>query len=175
MTRHSAAKASDRPRGMGLLGGSAGATSGGATSGGAASGGSELRDLRRLFRDKGATPDLLDAVGSVLVEWMADRLESHIAGILLDQGLQATGRFSPGYCDWEIQDGQKEIFRCLTPETLGVECTSSGMMVPRKSISACMLGAQEVANRYPCVFCARSDCEYRREDAGDSQDCKRSA
>jgi len=48
------------------------------------------------------------------------------------------------------------------PERVGVTCTASGMMVPRKSISACMLGAREVPNRYPCVFCARSGCTYRR-------------
>jgi len=138
--------------------------------------GKELdRQIRRDQDRSLFTAFLLDAAGSVLAEWLADRMESHIAGILQDRGMQATGRFSPGYCDWEIRDGQQAIFRSLRPETLGVTCTSSGMMVPRKSISACMLGAREVARRYPCVFCSRSDCEYRREAAGPSPECQQSA
>jgi cobalamin-dependent methionine synthase I len=108
---------------------------------------------------------LLDAVGSVLAECLADQMESSLAGILRGEGLQATGRFSPGYCDWEIRDGQAAIFGGLQPETIGVTCTSSGMMFPRKSISACMLGAAEVVQRYPCGFCSRGGCEYRRPAA----------
>lgn len=108
------------------------------------------------------TAFLLDAVGSVLAERLADQMELHIAGVLRQQGLQATGRFSPGYCDWEIRRGQEAIFNRLCPERIGVTCTPSGMMTPRKSISACMLGAGDVPHRYPCLFCGR-DCEYRRE------------
>jgi len=109
---------------------------------------------------------LLDAVGSVLAEWLADRTGAHIAGLLRGRGLQATGRFSPGYCDWEIRDGQREIFRALEPESAGVVCTPSGLMVPRKSVSACMLGAPEVGQRYPCATCDRAGCTYRREGVG---------
>jgi len=126
--------------------------------------GEELdRQIRREQERSMFVAYLLDAVGSVLAEWLADRMESHIAGRLREQGFEATGRFSPGYCDWEIRDGQQAIFQALRPETVGVACAPSGMMVPRKSISACMLGAPGVERRYPCSTCARTGCEYRRE------------
>jgi hypothetical protein len=123
------------------------------------------RQIRREQAHSMFAAYLLDAVGSVLAEWLADRTETHVAGLLAGRGLQATGRFSPGYCDWEIGDGQQGIFRALKPETMGMVCTPSGMMVPRKSVSACMLGAPEVQHRYPCASCARDGCTYRREPA----------
>ena len=126
--------------------------------------GDELdREIARAQEASLFTAFLLDAAGSVLAEQLADQMEAHIAGVLADRGLQATGRFSPGYCDWEIRRGQEAIFGSLRPEGMGVTSSVSGMMTPRKSISACMLGAGEVVHRYPCVFCPRSDCEYRRE------------
>ena len=39
----------------------------------------------------------------------------------------------------------------------------AGMMIPQKSISAALIGAREVPLRYPCPFCAKEDCPYRRE------------
>jgi len=128
--------------------------------------GGELEDRIRRDQDRSLfRAYLLDAAGSVLAEWAAERMEGHIAGLLGDQGLEATGRFSPGYCDWEVLQGQRSIFAWLRPESLGVRCTGSGMMVPRKSISACMLGAFRVARRTPCATCSRGDCPYRREGA----------
>ena len=105
---------------------------------------------------------LLDAVGSVLVEYLADQFAEHVAAFLQEQGMEVTRRFSPGYCDWDIAAGQEELFRILRPGSIGLECTSTGLMLPRKSISACMVAAREVPSPFPCVFCPKADCEYRR-------------
>ncbi len=109
---------------------------------------------------------LLDAAGSVVTERLTDQLDGHVSALLGEQGYQTTGRFSPGYCDWDVGQGQEEIFRFLKPESVGVQRTSAGMMIPQKSISAALVGAREVSLRYPCPFCSKGDCPFRREEAG---------
>jgi hypothetical protein len=110
---------------------------------------------------------LLDAAGSVVTERLTDQLDGHVSALLGEQGYQTTGRFSPGYCDWDVGQGQEEIFRFLKPESVGVQRTSAGMMIPQKSISAALVGAREVSLRYPCPFCLKGDCPYRREEFRD--------
>jgi len=105
---------------------------------------------------------LLDAAASRLVEEMADQVDRFLRRVLESRGCQATARFSPGYCDWEIGGGQTALFRFLDPHAVGVRLSSGGMMIPRKSISACVIGAREVAVGVPCVFCAEAGCSYRR-------------
>jgi len=109
---------------------------------------------------------LLDAAGSVVTERLTDQLDQHVSGLLGEEGYQTTGRFSPGYCDWDVGQGQEELFRFLQPESVGVQRTSAGMMIPQKSISAVVIGAREVSLRYPCPFCSRGDCPHRREEEG---------
>lgn len=106
---------------------------------------------------------LLDAVGSVVTERLADQLDQRLSELLGSKGYETTARFSPGYCDWELQEGQEAMFRFLRPESVGVNRTSSGMMIPRKSISAVLVGAREVSFTSPCPFCAKGECPYRRE------------
>jgi cobalamin-dependent methionine synthase I len=112
---------------------------------------------------------LLDAVGSVVTERLTDQLDQHVSGLLGARGYETTARFSPGYCDWELQGGQKAMFRFLQPESVGVNITSAGMMIPQKSISAVLVGAREVSLRSPCSFCAKGDCPYRREELSDPE------
>ena len=120
--------------------------------------------IARMQEDSLFQAYLLDAVGSVFAEQMAGQAEAYLSGALIAQGYQSTARFSPGYCDWETGEGQKELFRFLQPEPIGVRCTSSGMMIPQKSISACLVGAREVFSKTPCGPCSRKECPYRRED-----------
>lgn len=107
---------------------------------------------------------LLDAAGSVVTERLTDQLDQHVSGLLGAEGYQTTGRFSPGYCDWDVGQGQEALFRFLEPESLGVQRTSAGMMIPQKSVSAALVGAREVPLRFPCPFCPKGDCPYRREE-----------
>jgi len=104
---------------------------------------------------------LLDVAGSVLAEHFADQAEQHISGILDGYGYQSTKRFSPGYCDWELKDGQTNIFGFLKPDSIGLRIDSSGLMIPKKSISAAIIGAHVIPHKTPCRFC-ESECDYRR-------------
>ncbi len=107
---------------------------------------------------------LLDAVGSVVIEQvMIEQMTQYLNEMMGKQGYQTTARFSPGYCDWELKTGQEALFSFLSPERIGVERTPSGMMVPRKTISAVMVGAQKVPWKTPCPFCSDRECPYRRD------------
>jgi len=113
---------------------------------------------------------ILDAVGSVVAEQLADQMEQHLSVLLGNQGYQITARFSPGYCDWELREGQEALFHFLEPEAVGVHCTSAGTMIPRKSVSAAIVGARAVPVKSPCSSCSTTDCPHRRDQHSSEKD-----
>jgi len=106
---------------------------------------------------------VLDAVGSVAVEKVADWLESMIRSITATNGNKVGWRYSPGYCDWDITQ-QKELFRGLDGNSIGVNLTGTCLMMPRKSISG-IIGMGEYCNTFSaCHFCGKKNCPNRREE-----------
>ena len=106
---------------------------------------------------------VLDAVGSVAVEKVADWLESVIKSTAAENGDKAGWRYSPGYCDWDITQ-QKELFRGFDSKSIGVDLTDTYLMVPRKSISG-IIGMGKSCNTFSaCRFCSRKNCPHRREE-----------
>jgi cobalamin-dependent methionine synthase I len=106
---------------------------------------------------------VLDTVGSVEVEKVADWLESMIRDVAAANGAKVSWRYSPGYCDWDITQ-QKELFRGLDGKSVGVSLTDTCLMVPRKSISG-VIGMGESCNTFSaCRFCNRKNCPERREE-----------
>lgn len=106
---------------------------------------------------------IADAAASAAAESMVDQVEQDIAERLSPaQALSLP--FSPGYCDWPVQE-QTKIFSLLPEDTAGVRLSSDSMMSPRKSITG-VLGAGPVADvteaGCPCSSCARVDCRHRR-------------
>ena len=72
-----------------------------------------------------------DAMADAMIEALCDRVERDIC-----RELRTVPRFSPGYSDLPLSVG-KELVDVLGAETrLGIKFTQSGMMVPRKSVSA---------------------------------------
>lgn len=105
----------------------------------------------------------LDSAGSVLAEHFAGLLEENIRLLFREQHLDASLRFSPGYCDWETGGGQEMIFSLIDPRAIGIKLTESRMMVPVKSISGVILGGERLSSRTPCPSCGRKDCPDRRD------------
>ncbi|MBU2489667.1 MAG: hypothetical protein KKA60_09775 [Proteobacteria bacterium] len=103
-----------------------------------------------------------DAMASVLAEHFADAAEDHAAASLADAGLHGTSRFSPGYCDLPLEAGQKALTTLLDPLPAGLRVMPSGLMRPRKSVTAFLVAARHVPHKTPCFLCAR-DCPHRRE------------
>jgi len=107
---------------------------------------------------------VLDAVGSGAAEKLAVFVENRVNKIAMSQGLIASRRFSPGYCDWELNQ-QKVVFRAMNGDSAGVRLTEGCLMIPRKSISGIIgIGhcASNIENYNPCHSCKKQDCPGRR-------------
>jgi len=108
---------------------------------------------------------ILDAAASAAAESTAQYIQDHIENKLHKEG-KITLRYSPGYCDWPISE-QKEIFKILPHETIGVHLSENSFMSPRKSISGvigiCPLDSPEFS-RSACESCQKQNCPHRRSE-----------
>ncbi|MGD1049334.1 MAG: vitamin B12 dependent-methionine synthase activation domain-containing protein [Candidatus Krumholzibacteriaceae bacterium] len=108
---------------------------------------------------------VLDSIGSVAAEAVAEYIDRTIAAEAAREGLKTSCRASPGYGDWDVR-GQAAIFRLLPAERIGVLLSETFMMAPRKSISFAMHVAGEpekLRSENSCGNCGRTDCLYRLE------------
>lgn len=108
---------------------------------------------------------LLDALASALVEQYADAAENILREEMRRQGQYLTSRFSPGYGDLPIGH-QREVLRLLDAHrAIGLSVSPSGIMLPRKSITA-VLGVADHAvagHLAGCGECAlRAGCDRTR-------------
>jgi hypothetical protein len=109
---------------------------------------------------------VLDAVGSVAAEAVAEYIDDRIAAEAARQGLKTSCRASPGYGDWDVRE-QAAIFALVPAERIGVKLSPSSMMIPRKSISFAMHIAKEPArlrSESSCENCSKRDCPLRLID-----------
>ena len=105
---------------------------------------------------------VLDAIGSVSAEELANFVQSRVGEVARAQGLYTSQRFSPGYCDWDVGQ-QKMVFRAVSGNSAGVRLTEGCQMLPRKSMSGIIgIGSCEVENYNPCLTCDKYDCPGRR-------------
>ncbi len=128
--------------------------------------GSHLEEMVSALSDDGLMlqATVLDAIGSNAAEKLADSVQERIGEIARAQGLCISQRFSPGYCDWPVNE-QKMIFRAIDSKIAGVRLTKGCLMLPRKSISGIIgIGPCGNADNYnPCKTCEKQDnCVGRR-------------
>jgi hypothetical protein len=116
-----------------------------------------------------ALGSMLDSVASAA----ADRAAKEIETLFLAE-LEKTQRagdetrvlgYSPGYCGWDIS-GQKQLFRYLRPESIGITLTESFLMVPLKSVTGVLVAGpleiHRIERSYPfCRICKTQACETR--------------
>jgi len=125
-------------------------------------GGAVDETIAELGQERLTASFILDATASALAELLADQAQGQIDQYWENQGLQTSRRFSPGYCDWQMKDGQEALGGFLHPEAIGIQTApASGMMTPRKSITAVIVAAEQMPARTPCYLCAR-ECPHRR-------------
>jgi hypothetical protein len=104
---------------------------------------------------------MLDAAASVLAEAYADGIQHEIGRHYRARGMETSARFSPGYCDWPLKEGQEALIPFLKPEAIGIRVSSTGLMIPRKSVSGAIIAAGSMPTVSPCYLCAR-ECSHRR-------------
>ena len=73
----------------------------------------------------------IDAVADAFIEALCDLAEKKIS-----HGLDTRTRFSPGYADLELSFGEGIISLTDAQRFLGIRLTATGLMVPKKSVSA---------------------------------------
>lgn len=97
-----------------------------------------------------ARATILDAVGSEAAEALAEKIEALIKIKASKEGYSVVRRFSPGYSDWTIFD-QPKILRLLKACKIGVKATKSCILIPEKSVTACigLHRKPQTANRKP--------------------------
>jgi hypothetical protein len=105
---------------------------------------------------------VLDNLGSLLAEKAADELESMIRKSLDRKGRDLSRRFSPGYCDWDLAQGQKTLSTVLDPKRIGVTFLPGGAMRPAKTVSGVFLSANRIPFHSPCPLCDDKTCRHRR-------------
>jgi hypothetical protein len=106
---------------------------------------------------------LLDAVASSGTDRLAQKLQEYCAGRAPAGDVFL--RYSPGYCGWDIT-GQRQLFRALRPEEIGITLRESCLMEPLKSISGVLVAARPEVHRfdnaYPfCSVCTTQTCRGR--------------
>ena len=106
-----------------------------------------------------------DALGSALAEQTADAAEAELRQLAAAEGTYLTGRFSPGYGDWDIAVQPLVANALDTVRRAGLCVTDTNLMTPRKSVTA-ILGVSDhpvkgkLAGCGHCVL--RTRCEYRK-------------
>ncbi len=104
---------------------------------------------------------LYDIMGSLIVESSMDLIHEYLRQDMASEGLNITNRFSPGYCNWKV-DEQKQLFSLLPENFCGINLTDSCLMRPTKSDSGIIgIGKAVKYNDYTCRICDDLNCIYR--------------
>lgn len=119
--------------------------------------------IRRMQIRDMAMAVIIDAGASVLAEQYCDNFE---AAISEDIDGYMTMRFSPGYGDYPIREQRRIIKMLDASKLIGLNLTSSDIMIPRKSVTAVMgISDKPVRGRLAtCDKCTiRDKCNLRKE------------
>lgn len=103
------------------------------------------RELQRLSATNALSELVFDAAATTLIERAADAVSAKVVAYAASRGMQATGRFSPGYGDLPLSCQTDLLASVDAMRLLGVTLTASNLMVPTKSVSGVMGIGQNVA------------------------------
>ncbi|MBT8341879.1 MAG: hypothetical protein HKP58_16205 [Desulfatitalea sp.] len=110
---------------------------------------------------------VLDAMGAMSAESVVDQFYQRLGRQWREKKGGVTLRFSPGYCDWPIQE-QRPLFNLFDNKSIpNVTLNDSCLMTPRKSVSGLFgllpKGSLGIFPSYnPCLSCGKRDCIARR-------------
>ncbi len=107
---------------------------------------------------------LLDGIGSAAVDTLIQDACKLIAHEASTRGYQAGSPLSPGMQGFPLSE-QWQMFRLVPAEQIGVSLTTSGVMVPRKSVSLVIGFGPQMKTWTQAQVCAhcnmRKTCRYR--------------
>jgi cobalamin-dependent methionine synthase I len=107
---------------------------------------------------------LLDGIGSAAVDALSQTACQLVQHLSLSLGYQASSHISPGMQDFPIEE-QAKVVRLSHGEQIGVQLTSVGIMVPRKSVSMIIGLGKHMPSWTQSDVCARCNlnetCPYK--------------
>jgi len=107
---------------------------------------------------------LLDGIGSAAVDSLTEEVCKFIAGEASSRGYEASSPISPGMPGSPITE-QWQWLKLVPAQEIGMSLTSSGIMVPRKSVSMVIGIGPQMAKWTRAEVCARchlkKTCPYR--------------
>ncbi len=104
---------------------------------------------------------IINSVASVAAEGVTDFLHDFIKTKMAEQGLNITNRYSPGYCNWSVEE-QQLLFSFFPQNFCGIKLTDSSLMIPIKSVSGIIgVGSEVKYKDYICDSCGVKDCTHR--------------
>ena len=108
---------------------------------------------------------IYDAIGSAAVEATVEDFQNKMDKAVKEKDQRTTLRFSPGYCDWKINE-QEKVFSVLENDLIDVDLNESYLMAPRKSVSGVFgIGSRKLVDKdetNPCRICGMHTCVARR-------------
>jgi hypothetical protein len=106
----------------------------------------------------------LEGAGVAAVRQVSAQVGVRLCDVATARGLSVGMRASPGQEGWSIQQ-QRVLFGLLPAQRIGVQLTSTCLMLPRKSVSFVIgLGPDMRADSVPCDFCSKRErCQWRRK------------
>lgn len=116
---------------------------------------------------------ILDACATALIESVCDAAEDEVRKEAEAAGMKITSRFSPGYGDLPLELQPRLIAVLDTPRRIGLFCSETHILIPRKSVTAIIgirpEGDEECRPRRGCgrrcADCRLTGCLYRKEEA----------
>lgn len=114
-----------------------------------------------------------DAAASTLIEQLCDEIEGELRREYQARGLYITGRYSPGYGDCPL--ALQSVFAAYldTGRKIGLTVGSSGLLLPRKSVTAILGISQKPVTGYRagCAHCVlQKTCQYRKRGVSCEQE-----
>lgn len=105
---------------------------------------------------------IADAAASELIIAAGHPLAKELLARQLPEPLHSTLLYSPGYCDWPIEE-MPALLERVEAERIGIALTAGGMMEPRKSVCGLVGFSTDphAVRTIPCDDC-RKDCVFRR-------------
>jgi hypothetical protein len=106
----------------------------------------------------------LEGAGVAAVRQVSAQVGVRLCDVATARGLSVGMRASPGQEGWSIQQ-QRVLFGLLPAQRIGVQLTSTCLMLPRKSVSFVIgLGPDMRADSVPCDFCSKRErCQWRHK------------
>lgn len=105
---------------------------------------------------------IADTFGSLVVEKAIDYIQKDLEAKAHENGLLISNRYSPGYCNWDIQE-QKKLFSLIPENECRISLSESCLMQPIKSVSGIIgIGENIKKMNYACDICNSPTCIYRK-------------